>query len=331
MTAYIIRRLLLMIPTFLGISVLTFLLIQMAPGSPVYTRLAGIDGLGVGDHDSAAIIEQTMALYGLDKPIHVQYWEWLKRLVFLDFGDSFKDHRPVLTRIGEALPVTLQLNLISIFLAYLIAIPLGVFSATHPRTWTDSSITLLLFILYSLPSFWVAMLLIFYFSGGDYFNWFPAHGISSLGARDMTLWQWTIDRAWHFVLPVICLTYASFAALSRYMRSGMIEVIKQDYIRMARAYGFSERVVIFRYALRNSLIPIITLIGTLLPALIGGSVIIEQIFTVPGMGRLMFEAILGRDYPMVMGGVVISAFLTLIGLLISDILYAFVDPRIQHR
>lgn len=331
MTAYIIRRLLLMIPTFFGISILTFLLIQLAPGSPVYTRLAGIDGLGVGDHDSQAIIEQTMALYGLDKPIHVQYWEWLKRMVMLDFGNSFKDHQPVLTRIGQALPVTLQLNLISIFLAYLIAIPIGVYSATHPRTWSDSSITLLLFILYSLPSFWVAMLLIFFFSGGDYFNWFPAHGISSLGARDMTLWQWTVDRAWHFVLPVICLTYASFAGLSRYMRSGMIEVIKQDYIRMARAYGFSERVVVFRYALRNSLIPILTLIGTLLPALIGGSVIIEQIFTIPGMGRLMFEAILGRDYPMVMGGVVISALLTLVGLLISDILYAFVDPRIQHR
>ncbi len=331
MKAYLIRRLLLIVPTFIGISLVSFFVIQLAPGSPIYFRLMATQGDMAADSDTDRIIEETKALYGLDRPIYQQYGLWLGRLVTLDFGNSFKDHRPVRDKILEALPITLQLNIISIFLIYLISVPIGVFSATHHRSIPDSIITLILFILYSLPSFWVAMLLILFLGGGEYWNVFPIFGISSFGAQDWPWHQWLVDRIWHLVLPVFCLTYGGLAGLSRYARAGMIETIRQDYIRTARAYGFSERIVIFKYAMRNSLIPIITLLGTLLPALIGGSVIIEQVFTIPGMGRLGFEAILSRDYPLIMGILAVSAFLTLIGLLLSDILYAITDPRIKFE
>lgn len=321
----------LLVPTFIGISLITFLVVQLAPGSPIYFKLRqGESGLS-SEAASQQVIEQTKKLYGLDKPIAVRYILWLGKLVKLDFGESYKDHRPVRDKILETIPVTLQIELIVVFLIYLIAIPIGVYSATHQNSWMDSFLTLGLFILYSLPSFWVAMLLILFLGGGQFLNIFPIAGLSSFGAQTMTWPQWLIDRAWHLVLPVACLTYGGLAELSRYARAGMIDVIRQDYIRTARAYGFSNKIIIFKYAMRNSLIPIITLLATLLPSLIAGSFIIESIFSIPGMGRLGFEAILSRDYPLVMGILSISAFLTLLGLLLSDIMYAIVDPRIKFE
>lgn len=331
MRAYVLRRLLLIIPTFIGISLVSFIVIQLSPGNPAYLRLMQGQGTMTTGSETQELIEQTKKLYGLDKPIPVQYALWLGRLVTFDFGESFKDHRPVRDKIFEALPVTLQINAIAIFLIYLISVPIGVYSATHQNSWSDAFITLGLFILYSLPNFWVAMLLILFFGGGEYLNWFPVYGLSSLGADELSWGAWLLDRLWHLVLPVFCLTYVGLAALSRYARAGMIETIRQDYIRTARAYGFSEKVVVFKYAMRNSLIPIITLLGTLLPTLIGGSVIIEQIFTIPGMGKLAFDAILSRDYPLVMGVLTFSALLTLLGLILSDLLYALTDPRIQFE
>jgi peptide/nickel transport system permease protein len=331
MKAYLIRRLLLIVPTFIGISLLSFCVIQLAPGSPVYTKLMAGQGDLVSDSDTEKIIEDTKKLYGLDKPLWQQYVLWLGRLVRLDFGDSYKDFRPVREKILETLPITLQINIISIFFVYLFSVPIGVYSATHQNTWSDNVITVVLFVLYSLPSFWVAMLLILFLGGGEYLNWFPIYGISSLGAEDWPWYRWLLDRLHHLVLPVLCLTYGGLAGLSRYARAGMIETIRQDYIRTARAYGFSEKTVIFKYAMRNSLIPILTLLGTLLPALIGGSVIIEQIFSIPGMGKLGFDAILSRDYPLIMGVLSMSALLTLVGLLISDIMYAITDPRIKFE
>ncbi len=331
MKAYLIRRLLLVIPTFIGISMISFAVIQLAPGSPVYMKLRTAEqGLST-DADLEKILDDMKELYGLDKPLHIQYITWLGRLVTLNFGDSFKDHRPVRDKILEALPITLQLNIISIFLVYLISIPIGVYSSTHQRTWSDSIITIALFILYSMPSFWVAMLLIYFLCGGEWLNWFPVSGMNSIGSEGYSWFHWLADRLWHLVLPVFCLTYGGLAGLSRYARAGMIEVIRQDYVRTARAYGFSEKIVVFKYAMRNSLIPIITLLGTLLPALLGGSVIIENIFSIPGMGFRGFDALLSRDYPMIMGLLAVSAFLTLIGLLLSDILYAVADPRIKFE
>jgi peptide/nickel transport system permease protein len=325
---YLIRRFLLIIPTFIGISMITFLIVQMAPGSPIFLKLHKAGAAG-GSAITQEAIEQTKKLYGLDKPLPLRYVHWLGKLVTLDFGNSYKDHRPVLEKIGETLPITIQLNLIALILIYVIAIPIGVYSATHQHSPTDTVITLGLFILYSLPSFWLAMLLMYYFCGGAYWNWFPVAGVNEYGADAMGWWPWLLDRAWHLILPIVCLSYAGFAGLSRYTRAGLLETVRQDYVRTARAYGFSERTVIYKYALRNSLIPIITLLGTLIPTLIGGSVIIESIFSIPGMGRLAFEAILSRDYPLVMGILSITAFLTLMGLILSDILYAVVDPRIK--
>lgn len=329
MRAYIIRRLLLIIPTFIGISMLTFALIQLAPGSPIAFKLRGMEGAMQADAATRDIIEQTKALYGLDKPIPVQYVLWLGRLVRFDFGNSMKDHRPVIDKIGEALPITLMFNLLSLLLVYLISIPVGVYSATHPGTKRDSALTVFLFILYSMPSFWVAMLLILFLGGGEYLNWFPIQGLQS---GDAVLMPWhlrLLDRLWHMAMPLFCMTYGGLALLSRYMRAGMLDVLRQDYIRTARAYGFSERTVVWKYTMRNSLIAIVTLLGGLLPALIGGSVIIETIFSIPGMGRLAFEAVLSRDYPLIMGEVTIASLLTLAGLLLSDLLYVVVDPRIK--
>jgi peptide/nickel transport system permease protein len=329
MKTYILKRLLVMIPTLFGISVITFGIIRLAPGDPAAMRVGNSAEGTIRDQQMASvIIEKTRQQFGLDKPIPVQYWMWLKSMATLDFGRSYKDNRPVIDKIKERLPITLQLNIISIFLVYLFAIPLGIFSATHQYSLGDKVTTVGLFVLYSLPSFWVATILILFLGGGDYWHWFPISGISSMNAEQMTAWQWLVDRIWHLALPVFCLTYGGLAYVSRQMRAGMLESIRQDYIRTARAKGLSERVVVFKHALRNSLIPIVTLLGFLLPAMLGGSVIIESIFTVPGMGQLGFEAILSRDYPLVMAISTIAAFLTLVGLLISDVAYALVNPTI---
>ncbi len=330
MKGYLIRRLLQIIPTLLGITLITFLIIQLAPGNPAMLKLQMTGEGQLGEKAiTDQIIEQTKQLYGLDKPLPVQYLIWVKRIFTLDFGTSYKDHRNVWDKIAERLPVTLQLNLISIFLVYLIAIPVGVYSATRSGTFTDHFLTLFFFFLYSLPSFWVAVLLIMLFGGGDFWDIFPVYGISSVGAGSMPLLTWLADRLWHLLLPVACLTYGGLAYLSRLTRAGMLEVIREDYVRTARAKGLSERVVIFKHAFRNALIPIITLLAFLLPSMFGGSVIIESVFSIPGMGQLGFEAVLSRDYPVIMAITAISGLLTLVGLLISDILYAALDPRIK--
>ena len=363
MKAYLIRRLLLVIPTLIGISLITFLVVQLSPGNPIMMKFQGSEGGMASNKVSEEVIEATKKLYGLDKPIHERYVIWLGRLIRLDFGTSYKDHRPVLDKILETLPITLQINLIALFIIYLVSIPMGVYSATHQDTRMDRASTAGMFLLYSLPSFWVAMLLMYFLGGGGgshalsgvcanafawigisewgvvqwlqarvlHFQWFPIYGFGTIGAEEWPWYRWLGDRAWHLALPVFCLTYAGFAATSRYMRAGMIEVTRQDYIRTARAYGFSERSITYRYAMRNALIPILTLMGEELPLLIGGSVIIESIFSIPGMGRLSFEAILSRDYPLVMGILSLTAFLTLAGLILSDILYALVDPRIKFK
>jgi peptide/nickel transport system permease protein len=330
MKAYLLKRILLMIPTLVGITIITFVIVRLAPGDPAAMRVGSAASGGLTDQRMAqAIIEKTRIEFGLDKPIPVQYALWVSKIVRLDFGRSYKDNRPVTEKILERLPVTLQINIIALLLTYFLAVPLGIFSATHQHTRADRAVTTALFVLYSLPSFWVATVLILFVGGGDFLHWFPISGISSLDAEKLAFWPWFKDRVWHLVLPVFCLTYASLAYVSRQMRAGMLETIRQDYIRTARAKGLSEKVVILRHAFRNSLIPIITLLGFLLPAMLGGSVIIESIFTIPGMGLLGFEAILSRDYPVVMAISTISAFLTLLGLLLSDIAYALVNPTIS--
>ncbi len=320
-----------MVPTLFGITLITFFVIQLAPGDPASLKAqSGTDALK-SDQMAAEVIEETKKLYGLDRPLYVQYGIWLTRLAKFDFGNSYRDHRPVISKIGDALPITLTLNILTILIVYLISIPLGAYSALKPRGAGDKLSALMLFILYSLPNFWVAMMLIVLLGGGDYLNLFPIAGFTSDNASSLSLIGWLGNVAWHLVLPVICLTYASLAFLSRFSRASMLDVIRQDYIRTARAKGLSERRVIWKHALRNALIPLVTLMGTLLPSLLAGSVIIEQIFAIPGMGRLGFESVLSRDYPVIMAIAFISALLTLVSVLVSDVLYVVIDPRITFK
>ncbi len=280
--------------------------------------------------------------YYVDFPAHrqvvraftqTQFGRWMSRFVRLDFGESYDQKRPVIDIIFERLPKTLTLNAISLSLIYLVAVPLGIFSAVRKDTTVDRASTLLLFVLYSLPSFWVGSMLILAFTGQDAFLWdlFPSHHFSSLDADKLTRWGQVKDVAAHIVLPVICLTYVELAYVSRQMRTGLLDVIRQDYVRTARAKGLPEQRVILKHALRNGLIPIVTLAAALLPVMFGGSVIIESIFTIDGLGKMAFDAINKRDYPIIMANLVIGAFLTLLGILIADIAYAVVDPRIEFR
>ncbi len=330
MKQYILKRLLLLIPTLLGITLVTFVIIQLAPGSPIQSKLGLEEGVRA-ESITKDIIEQTKKLYGLDKPIHIRYVIWLKQIVTLDFGRSYKDHRPVIEKIAERLPITLTLNIISIFLVYIISIPLGVYCAVKQWSISERIITLVLFILYSIPSFWMAMVLIYFLGGGDFWEIFPIYGIHSRGFESFSFLEKSLDFLWHIALPVFCLTYGGLASLSRYQKGSLLEVLREDYITTARSKGLSESQVIFKHALRNSIIPIVTILGAILPAMIGGSVIIESIFSIPGIGRLGFEAILFRDYPVIMAISTISAFLTLLGIFFSDIVYVLVDPRISFE
>ncbi|HEY5975697.1 MAG TPA: ABC transporter permease, partial [Geobacteraceae bacterium] len=267
--------------------------------------------------------------YGLDKPLHVQYATWLGRLAKLDFGRSFApDNRPVMDKIKERIPVTLSLNLIALVLEFGIALPIGIMAATRRNSLVDKGITIFVFIGFAVPTFWLALLLMYLF--GVKLGWLPISGLHSLGGDKLVGVAWLLDTARHLVLPIGVATFGSLAGLSRYTRATMLEVIGQDYITTARAKGLSERVVIYRHALRNALLPIITLLGFSLPGLIGGSVIFETIFAIPGMGQLFYMGVMSRDYPLVMGILVIGAFLTLLGNLLADLTYALADPRIRH-
>ncbi len=327
MKNYILKRLLLVIPTMFGITLITFLVIQLAPGTPVEIGMSAEQGLK-SSQVTEQIIEQTKKLYGLDKPVHERYLIWLRQVVTLDFGNSYRDHRPVIDKIAERLPITLTLNVLSIFLVYLLAIPIGAWSAVRQWSFSERATTFVLFLLYSIPGFWMAVVLIYFFGGGDFFDIFPIYGVHSRGYENLPFFQKTLDFLWHLVLPVFCLTYASLASLSRFQKGSLLEVLREDYVRTARAKGLSPNRVLFKHAFRNSLIPIVTIIASILPAMIGGSVIIETIFSIPGIGRLGFESVLARDYPVIMAVATISAFLTLIGILLSDLAYAVVDPRI---
>lgn len=260
-----------------------------------------------------------------------QYPRWLGRMIRFDFGNSIKDNRPVWEHFKETVPVSLIFTMTSFLIAYLVAIPLGIYSATHQYTLGDKVTTVILFILYSLPNFWVATMAIVFFGGGDFLDWFPVSGLHSVGSEHMSRGTYLLDMLHHIILPLIIWTYGSFSALSRYMRGSMLEVIRQDYIRTARAKGLSEKIVVYKHALRNSLIPIITMLANLLPLAISGSIIIESIFSIPGIGQLAFNAVLYRDYPIIMAVSTLSAILTLAGILLSDILYALVDPRITFE
>lgn len=286
---------------------------------------------GGGDDDATkqSGIERRRKELGLDKPLYEQYALWIWNMGQGNFGRSTKYEAPVAPLMWEAMGVTIKLNLISLLIVYVISIPLGVHAAIRRGKPEEKAIGISLFGMFSAPSFWVATLLLFYFCNPANLNWFDPVGLHSQGYQDLPLNGQLRDWAWHAVLPVICMTYSGLAMLSRFARTGMLEVIRKDYIRTARAKGLPERQVILKHALRNSLIPIVTLMAALLPGMIGGSVIIEYIFTIKGMGKLGFDAILSRDYDMIMAITTLSAVLVMFGMLLSDLLYTVVDPRIS--
>jgi len=336
MAAYLLQRMLLMVPTFIGITLIGFLIMRLAPGDPAELRAAGglgaAAGAGISVEKRGAVDEamaQWRAQYGLDKPLHVQYAVWMRNLFTLSFGESFKDSQSVWGKITERLPVTVKLNVWSILVVYLVAIPLGIYSATHPNSFADQVSTLTAFILFAVPLVWAATMAVVFICGGDFYYLFPPGGLESLDfSEDWSVWKKIKDHTWHLFLPVVLLSYDGFAGLSRYMRASMLEVLRQDYVQVARAKGLAEQVVVYKHVLRNSLIPQVTILASILPGLIGGSIIIETIFSIPGLGQLGYESVLARDYPTVMALFTVSAVLTLIGILISDILLSLVDPRI---
>jgi len=323
MFLYSIKRTLLMIPILLGITLLSFGIMHMAPGGPAEAQME------FSAKASAEARERLRKLYGADQPVHKQYLTWLTKFVTLDFGDAFADGRKVKDKILERLPITLTINLLSLFVVLLIAIPIGIMSATHQYSALDRATTMFVFVGYSMPHFWMALLLIYVF--GVQWGILPISGKESLDTTGFTAWQWLTDRAAHLVLPVFVSAIGGLAGFSRYMRNNMLEVMRQDYIRTARAKGLPENVVIYKHALRNALMPVITILGLSLPGIIGGSVIMETVFGIDGMGRLMFQAVFSRDYNVAMGVLVPAAALTMLGNFLADIGYAWADPRVRLR
>ena len=295
-----------MIPTFLGITLLTFALAQAAPGDPFQ-----LDQEGAGPNQ-AAVAQQRKAL-GLDAPVPLQFGRWLSRVVRFDFGRSFIDQRPVTEKLFEAAPRTALIAGLALVLGFGVAVPLGVLLAVRTRRRWAQAVSALLVVAWSVPSFWLAVLLLMLFAGPQYLEWFPVQGLAGGG----------------FVLPVICLAWPTLIIATRQVRGAMEEALAQDYVKAARARGIPERLVIWRHALRNSLLPVVTMLGLHLPALVGGSVVIERIFGIPGMGLLAFEAIGTRDYPTVMGVATLVALVTMLSMLLVDLAYGFIDPRIR--
>lgn len=323
MLHYLTKRLLLLIPLMVGITLITFSVIHLAPGEPVEMQMAMNPKVGKEAR------ERLQRFYGLDKPLHVQYLTWVGRLARFDLGRSFSsDSRPVVEKIGERLPVTISLNLIALLLEFGLAVPIGILAATHRDTLFDKGMTVFVFLGFAVPTFWLALLLMYLF--GVKLNWLPISGLHTLGSDSYGRFHYLWDLAKHLIMPVTVASFGSLAGLSRYMRSSMLSVIGQDYITTARAKGLPERVVIYKHALRNALLPLITLAGFSIPGLIGGSVIFETIFAIPGMGQLFYQGVMSRDYPVVMGILVIGAFLTLFGNLLADLGYALADPRIRR-
>jgi len=323
MATYLLKRILMLIPLMLGITLITFTVVHLAPGEPVEMQMAMNPKVGKEAR------ERLRKFYGLDRPLHVQYGEWVSKLVRLDLGRSFSsDSRPVTAKIKERLPITLSLNIIALLLEFGLAIPIGIMAATHRDTWLDKGITVFVFVGFAVPTFWLALLLMYLF--GVKLNWLPISGLHTLGSDGYGTLLYLWDMAKHLIMPIMVASFGSLAGMSRYMRSSMLNVIGQDYITTARAKGLSERVVIYKHALRNALLPLITLAGFSIPGLIGGSVIFESIYSIPGMGQLFYQSVMSRDYPVVMGILIIGALLTLIGNLIADVCYALADPRIRH-
>ena len=335
MVAYLIKRLILAAFTLLTILLVSYVLLRLAPGDPTKSSLFGSDSAGTAVNSEEGGLRQNRSMreaLNLDKPILVGFGLWLRDVVL--HGDcgvsaSVDPGRPVTELILERLPVTVTLNFWAVVITYLLAIPLGVYAAVYAGSWFDQISAFLLFVLYSLPVMWVGLLLQALLCEGGQWELFPLKGVTPANLDELSTWQLQFEIIRHYTLPVFCLAYGGFAGLSRYARSGMLDVIHSDFIRTARAKGLPEPLVIWRHAFRNGLITLITLFGGLLPSLVAGSVIVEYIFNISGMGSLSLLALSSRDYPLQMALFAFAGMLTLSGIFLSDMLYLAADPRIK--
>jgi peptide/nickel transport system permease protein len=316
-TSYVLRRILAAIPLLLFISIVTYAMMSFAPGGP-----AAI--LGPRGHVSPAVMAQINAIYGLDKPWYIQYFYWLKELLLHgSLGTSYVDQRPVVEKVLERLPVTIEMVGLALALTLIVAIPVGIYAGAHRGSFFDNASSTIGFVFYGMPVFWVSIVLIDAFA--VQLRWFPSSGLNSLGRESDPF-----DRLYHLVLPVVAITLVSFVSWMRYQRSSIIEAMSSGYIRTARSKGLSERDVLVRHAFRNALLPIVTLLGLSLPALVGGAYFVEYVFSIPGIGYLTFSSIFTRDYPTLMAITMLTAVLIVLGNLLADVAYALVDPRIRY-
>ncbi len=319
MMTFVLRRLLVSIPILFGITVVSFLIVHLAPGTPY-------PGLELNPKVSPEIRRLMEQTYHFDKPLIARYGLIMKDM-FTGQIRSFQDNERVLVKIGRRLPATISLNIVATILTMAGAIPLGIYAARHRGTWRDQGVTVLSFMGIALPSFWVAYMLLMLFVGK---MGIPVVGLRTFGV-EMPFGVGLMDRLWHLFLPAVIFAIGGIAAQSRYMRGSMADAMVQDFVRTARAKGLSDEAVVYKHALRNALLPMVTIFGLLLPSLLGGAVIIETIFAYPGIGRLGFEAVMARDYPTIMTLNTIAAILVLLGNLVADVLYAVVDPRIRYE
>ncbi|MBC7420816.1 MAG: ABC transporter permease subunit [Bdellovibrio sp.] len=335
MLTYLLRRILIAIPTFLGITLVTFLIINTAPGGPIEQklqkiRMGGGEG-GRGTGVSQEVLDGLAKQYGFDKPIHERYWIWLKNISRLDFGESFSYQEPAIDVISSKFPVSLQFGVASLILTYLICIPLGVKKAINAGGVFDQVSGIVLYIMVSIPPLVLGIFLIVWFAGGSYFDWFPIGGIKSDDYDTLTSLGKIWDRAYHFILPLTCYVMGGFTELTMLVRNSMLDVVKSDYVRTARAKGLENNSVYFKHALRNAMIPVATGLGGFLRVFLAGSLIVETIFNLDGIGLLGYQSILSRDYNVIMGLTFISAMLLLLGNIMSDFIYVMVDPRIDFK
>lgn len=323
MLAFILKRLVGMVPLLIGITIICFAVIHLAPGDPAQFLSS------MNPKFSESAHEKFVKMYGLDKPLHIRYYEWVKRVAVLDFGESFApDGRSVMEKIGERMPVTIWLNVAGMVLIFMVALPLGVLSAYRQNSIFDKSVTVFVFVGFAVPTFWLALLCMYYF--GVVKGWLPISGLKSYNYEQLSTIGKIFDILHHAFLPIVLSVFGGLAGLSRFARNSMLDVLGEEYIVSARARGLSEGKVVFKHALKNAMLPVVTILGLSIPGLIGGSVIFESIFSIPGMGQLFYQSVMARDYPVVMGVLVLGAVLTLVGNLIADISYGLVDPRIRY-
>jgi peptide/nickel transport system permease protein len=328
MTTYLIRRLLLGVVTLLVVTAIVYALIRNMPGTPLTMAQENID-------PSRKISEEDLALmnkaYGLDKPWYTAYFYWLGNLFTGDLGASFRERKPVTGVIGQRMGPTLLLSGLSLIIAYVVSVPIGLYSTVRSNKWDERASSVFLYILYSLPTYVAALqLLVIFYLRLKGTEWQLKPGMVSDNYGELTPLGKVQDIGAHLILPLLCFTYGSLAYYSRFVKANMEEAIRQDYIRTARAKGVGPIRVLVQHAFRNTLIPFVTLIGLSLPAILSGSIILEQIFSWPGMGSLFFESLTFRDYPVIMGLVLMFTLLTLFGQLLADVLYAIVDPRVTY-